>query len=116
MHDIKDIRQNPDKYKQGLQARGKDPSTIDTLLEMDKQVRATKTEVQTAQAEVNRYTSLIQAQKQAEKMEQKVIDYDLEIARLKDKVVAFDQQALEILQVSIPILEEICKEVVAERS
>ena len=42
MLDIKEIRKNPDKFKQGLINRGNDPSVIDVVLEKDKNLRELK--------------------------------------------------------------------------
>ena len=44
MLNIKLIRNEPDKVKEGLASRGIDPSIVDDVLELDKEVRRLKTE------------------------------------------------------------------------
>ena len=58
MNDIKDIRENPDKYRKGLIDRGQDPAEIDELLRVDKGARLSKTLVQNLQSQANIDTSL----------------------------------------------------------
>jgi seryl-tRNA synthetase len=56
MHDIKDIRTNPDKYREGLTKRGQDPGVIDAILELDGLNRARQDVEQTAQSKRNKLT------------------------------------------------------------
>jgi seryl-tRNA synthetase len=58
MSDIKDIRENPDKYRKGLSDRGQDPTQIDELLRVDKGARIAKTLVQNKQSQANTDTQL----------------------------------------------------------
>ncbi len=53
MIDLKDLRQNPDKYRAGAQAKRMDVD-IDALLELDAQLRAALTERENLTAEKNR--------------------------------------------------------------
>jgi seryl-tRNA synthetase len=58
MNDIKDIRENPEKYRKGLSDRGQDPTQIDELLRVDKGARIAKTLVQNKQSQANIDTQL----------------------------------------------------------
>jgi len=58
MNDIKDIRENPDKYRKGLRDRGKDPTEIDELLRVDKGARIAKTWWQNLRSRENIDTEL----------------------------------------------------------
>lgn len=60
MNDIKDIRQNPEKYRTAMRNRGKDPAEIDELLRVDEGVRLAKSVVQNGQAQSNIDTELWQ--------------------------------------------------------
>ncbi|MFH1820498.1 MAG: serine--tRNA ligase [Candidatus Nealsonbacteria bacterium] len=50
MLDIKLIRENPDKVKQGVQKKGVDPSVVDSLLEWDEKRRKNLVEVESLRA------------------------------------------------------------------
>jgi seryl-tRNA synthetase len=56
MHDIKDIRKNPEKYRDAQRKRGQDPSVIDEVLGLDEQIRAIKTVEQNMQSKLNKLT------------------------------------------------------------
>jgi len=58
MNDIKDIRENPDKYRQMMINRGKDPVEIDDLLRADRGTRIAKTLVQNMHSQENIDTDL----------------------------------------------------------
>lgn len=58
MNDIKDIRENPEKYRKGLTDRGQDPTQIDEILRIDKGARLAKTLVQNMHSQQNIDTEL----------------------------------------------------------
>ena len=57
MNDIKDIRKDPEKYRQSQRNRGQDPGLIDELLIEDEYVRARKTAADQAQSKRNKLTA-----------------------------------------------------------
>jgi seryl-tRNA synthetase len=54
MIDIRDLRDNPDKYRTGAANKNMDPAAVDALLEADKQLRALTSQQQELTAEKNR--------------------------------------------------------------
>ncbi|MEX0777160.1 MAG: serine--tRNA ligase [Phycisphaeraceae bacterium] len=54
MIDLADLREHPDRYRQGVADKGGDPSRIDALLDADAKLRAVQTELQEMVAEKNR--------------------------------------------------------------
>ena len=55
MLDIKFIRQNPDKTKEGIQKKGGDPKIIDQILELDKERRSRIKSTESLQAEQKKF-------------------------------------------------------------
>jgi seryl-tRNA synthetase len=106
VNDIKDIRENPEKYRQGLRDRtnaaqlAKDPQAaeknaaeIDELLRIDKGARLAKTLVQNLQAQSNIDTSLVELYVSRKKplpedvKEAKAAKYREELKRLQDEAL-----------------------------
>jgi len=54
MLDLKKIRERPDRFKEGLRKRGRDPRAIDDVLELDQRRRALLAEIERLRAEQNR--------------------------------------------------------------
>ena len=86
MHDIKAIRDNPTAYDAGWTSRGLSPQTP-TLLELDRQLRAAQTTVQTAQSRRNEASKLI-GQAKAQKDEAKAAALMAEVEALKGEMAA----------------------------
>lgn len=57
MHDLKDMRQNPEKYQTAMTNRGDDPDAILGLLVLDEICRAYKTIQQERQVRQNKLTA-----------------------------------------------------------
>ena len=56
MLDIKQMRKNPEKFKQGLRDRGENPAVIDDVLALDVRLRELKTERDRLRHKVNKMT------------------------------------------------------------
>lgn len=54
MLDLKQIREQPDRFRTGLRKRGRDPQAIDEVLEADRQRRSLLAEIERLRAEQNR--------------------------------------------------------------
>ncbi len=106
MHDIRDIRENPDAFDAAMARRGLPPVAAE-LLSMDQVRRNAIQLAETAQAEANRLAKEIGAAKAAgnerefERLRQVVADKKAEIARLRAE--ARDaEQALEARLMELP--------------
>ena len=106
MHDIRDIRENPDAFDAAMARRGLPPVAAE-LLSMDQVRRNAIQLAETAQAEANRLAREIGAAKAAgnerefERLRQVVADKKAEIARLRAE--ARDaEQALEARLMELP--------------
>ncbi len=86
MHDIKAIRDNPTAYDAGWTSRGLSPQTP-ALLELDRQLRAAQTVVQTTQSRRNEASKLI-GQAKARKDEAKAAALMAEVEALKGEMAA----------------------------
>ncbi|MFA7264147.1 MAG: serine--tRNA ligase [Caulobacter sp.] len=86
MHDIKAIRDNPEAYDRGWQARGLSPQTP-TLLALDRDLRAAQTAVQTAQSRRNEASKLI-GQAKAQKDEARAAALMAQVEALKGEMAA----------------------------
>ncbi|MEM6256837.1 MAG: serine--tRNA ligase [Planctomycetota bacterium] len=111
MIDLKDLRENPDKYRKGA-ADKQSPVEIDGLLTLDEQVRAAQTELQTLVAERNQLAKeigpLMGRMKKAKDEERQQITAQVESlkakseegkgkeADLQNKVRGLEEQRLEI--------------------
>ena len=68
MLDIKLIREQPDKIKQGIEKKGADPVLIDKVLELDKQKRSLLQEIETIRAKKNATEKKLIEEKDKEKI------------------------------------------------
>ena len=91
MHDIKSIRENPDRFDAGLAKRGLEPQAAD-LIALDADYRALVTESQQAQARRNEASKAIGAAK-AQKDEAKAQELMAEVASLKDRMAELDEKS-----------------------
>jgi seryl-tRNA synthetase len=97
MIDLKDLRENPDKYRQGA-ADKQSPVDIDALLSLDEQVRATQTELQQLTAERNQLAKqigpLMGKMKKASDEEKKTITAEVELLKKKAEEGKAEEAAL----------------------
>jgi len=141
MNDIKDIRQNPDKYRKGLRDRGQDPTEIDRLLDADIEARMAKTHLQNLEGQGNVLTDIyaldmremppeVKERKKAELekrlatlraerytlIAQEIAWYDKKIPAAEAKVADCGRRLAEWAAASehAPTLEEICGEIKRE--
>lgn len=91
MHDIKSIRENPDRFDAGLAKRGLEPQAAD-LIALDADYRALVTESQQAQARRNEASKAIGAAK-AQKDEAKAQELMAEVASLKNRMAELDEKS-----------------------
>lgn len=90
MHDIKSIRENPERFDAGLARRGVEPQAAH-LIAIDAEYRAIMTESQQAQARRNEASKAIGAAK-AQKDEDKAQALMVEVATLKERMAELDDQ------------------------
>jgi seryl-tRNA synthetase len=97
MHDIKIIRDEPERFMAGLKRRGiVDASTLTSrLLARDKELRDLLTRLQQAQARRNEASKLI-GQAKAKKDETQAAALMAEVAGLKDEIQAGEQKEREL--------------------
>ena len=91
MHDIKSIRENPDRFDAGLAKRGLEPQAAN-LIALDADYRALVTESQQAQARRNEASKGIGAAK-AQKDEAKAQELMAEVATLKDRMAELNEKS-----------------------
>ncbi len=91
MIDIKLLRENPEHYKTSTEAKGGDPSIVDTFLGQDELRRKLIAERDTIKAEQNNLTKQIQG---ASNEERPALIHDSKA--LGDKVKALDEQVREV--------------------
>jgi len=134
LNDIKDIRQNPDKYRKGLGDRGMDPSEIGRLLDADQDARLARTQLQNLQSQANVYTDICALDKtdrmppEAKELRRGELTQKLmalreerlkllaeEIERLDAKIAAADAEVAECDRREA-VLVEVCDEIRAEKS
>src|SRR5689334_19556551 len=84
MHDIRQIRDNPEAFDEGLKKRGLSPMSADVIAR-DAELRALLTRLQTAQARRNEASKLI-GQAKAKKDEAQAQALMAEVAGLKDEI------------------------------
>src|SRR5215831_6156571 len=84
MHDIRQIRDNPDAFDQGLKKRGLGPMSAEAL-KRDAELRTLLVRLQTAQARRNEASKLI-GQAKAKKDEAQAQALMAEVAGLKDQI------------------------------
>lgn len=102
MNDIKDIRKDPDKYRKGMEDRGKDPAEIDALLEADAEARVSKTLLQNRQSQANLVTDFFALDKQTLKPEVK----ERKIAELEKKRELLKAEEFSTLEQYIALLDK----------
>ena len=90
MHDIKSIRENPERFDAGLARRGVEPQSA-ALIALDADYRSIVTESQQAQARRNEASKAIGAAK-AQKDEAKAQELMAEVATLKDRMAELDEK------------------------
>ena len=83
MLDIKLIREQPDKIKQGIEKKGTDPVLIDKVLELDKQKRSLLQEIETIRAKKNATEKKLIEEKDKEKIIQ-ILKEELDYAVRKN--------------------------------
>jgi seryl-tRNA synthetase len=93
MNDIKDIRENPDKYRKGLSDRGQDPTQIDELIRVDKGARIAKTLVQNRQSQANIDTQLWELYAVTRKKPLTEEQKEQQAAALKKKLETLQEEA-----------------------
>src|SRR5689334_5243333 len=84
MHDIRQIRDNPEAFDEGLKKRGLSPMSADVIAR-DAELRALLVRLQTAQARRNEASKLI-GQAKAKKDEAQAQALMAEVAGLKDEI------------------------------
>ena len=88
MIDLKDLRENPDKYRKGASDKQYDVH-IDALLSLDEQVRAAQTELQSLTAERNQLAKqigpLMGKIKKAEEAEKQKILQEVDALKAKSE-------------------------------
>lgn len=94
MHDIRQIRENPDAFDAGLARRGLPPVAAE-LLALDERRRALITELQTGQARRNEASKAIGAAKAA-KDEATASALMAEVATLKERLPALEAEEAEV--------------------
>ncbi len=85
MLDIKLFRENPDLIKQDLVKRGEDPSIVDRIVELDREWRQTKNELQKLQHQRNQVTrEIAELKKKGEDASQKIAEMREVNKRIKE--------------------------------
>jgi seryl-tRNA synthetase len=103
MNDIKDIRENPDKYRKGLSDRGQDPTEIDRLLEADTEARMAKTRLQNLQSQSNVISEMFALDKN---QKTPVMAREAKKQTLMTKLVFLREEQLTLLQQEIDYLDK----------
>src|SRR5262245_14048024 len=116
MIDLKQLRANPDRFKQGARDKGVDVD-IERLVKLDEELRAIKTDMETRRAEQNRLSKEIGPQigklkgqlkaaqgadrdgieSQIRELEQKPVKLKTEVQAFADKLSSLEPQLMEIL-------------------
>ena len=94
MHDIRFIRETPEAFDAGLARRGLAPLSGE-ILALDQELRAVLTEMQQAQARRNEASKLI-GQAKAQKNEELAQSLMAEVAALKERLPALEEQEREL--------------------
>lgn len=114
MNDLKDIRKDPEKYRQMMTNRGKDPAEIDELLELDEEARLAKTIAQNSQSQANIHTDIFALSKNskmpAELKAHKVKEYELKLEVLKQEMIILLEKDIELCDKRIAAAEATIKE------
>ena len=116
MIDLKQLRANPDRFKQGAHDKGVDVD-IERLVKLDEELRAIKTDMETRRAEQNRLSKEIGPQigklkgllksasggdrdaieSQIRELEQKPVKLKAEVQAYSDKLASLEPQLMELL-------------------
>lgn len=99
MHDIKDVRKNPEKYRESQRARGLAPEVIDELLLLDAESRAYKTIEQELQSKLNKLTDQYGKAKHggATPDELTWLEVDMEVAKI-DAAIAKSETGIKYME------------------
>lgn len=99
MHDSKDIRKNPDKYRASQLKRNQDPAIIEAWLRCDTELRALTTIEQELQARLNKLSEAYGRAKLAglSRRELSYIQFDMELAHV-DSIIAKNQVRINFLE------------------
>ena len=101
MLDIKLIREQPDKIKQGIEKKGADPVLIDKVLELDKQKRSLLQEIETIRAKKNATEKKLIEEKDKEKIIQ-ILKEAKGFLSIKEKELNAMEEEFQKLMSSIP--------------
>lgn len=101
MLDIKLIREQPDKIKQGIEKKGTDPVLIDKVLELDKQKRSLLQEIETIRAKKNATEKKLIEEKDKEKIIQ-ILKEAKDFLSVKEKELNAMEEEFQKLMSSIP--------------
>ncbi|MDD3491757.1 MAG: serine--tRNA ligase [Candidatus Pacebacteria bacterium] len=101
MLDIKLIREQPDKIKQGIEKKGTDPVLIDKVLELDKQKRSLLQEIETIRAKKNATEKKLIEEKDKEKIIQ-ILKEAKDFLSAKEKELKAMEEEFQGLMSSIP--------------
>ena len=101
MLDIKLIREQPDKIKQGIEKKGTDPVLIDKVLELDKQKRSLLQEIETIRAKKNATEKKLIEEKDKEKIIQ-ILKEAKDFLSAKEKELKAMEEEFQELMSSIP--------------
>ncbi len=93
MHDLREMRENPEKFKVNLKRRGEDPSIIDDVLGLDEQRRKIIMEVETLK---NKRNSESQKVGELKKKGQDASDIIKEMKRLGEDIKELDEKQSDI--------------------
>ncbi len=83
MLDLRQIREDPERFRSGLRKRGRDPGPVDAALEIDRRRRALLAEIERLRADQNRASAEIPALKGKDR-EARIAEMKVLAARIKD--------------------------------
>lgn len=93
MLDLKMIRQNPDRVREGLIKKGEDATYLEDLLSLDERRRSILTDVERLKAERNQVSDEIARRKREKQDAQTLIE---EMGTVSRKIKAFDEELREV--------------------
>ncbi|MCK9525653.1 MAG: serine--tRNA ligase, partial [Limnochordia bacterium] len=89
MLDLKMIRQNPDKVREGLGKKGEDTQSVDALLVLDERRRSILTDVEKLKAERNKVSEQVARLKREKQDAQSLIE---EMSVVSRNIKDFDEE------------------------
>lgn len=92
MHDLREIRENPDKFRTGLIRRGEDASVIDLILNLDEKRRSTILEVENKKSKRNSVSQQVGELKKKGEDATSIIE---EMKALGEEIKTLDEQQSE---------------------